>query len=222
MKVVVVNGGPRKRWNTHQLLESAAAGAYDTGADVEFYDLYDLDYKGCRSCFACKLKDNAATVCAIDDSLSPLLLSIHLCDVLILGSPVYWHEVTGEMRSFLERLLYPCISYDVEPSSDEQSRFGKCIRVVLFLTMGVSEEVARETGFFDVFREYETLFKRLLGDTELRISCDTMQFSDYERYAARRFDAEQKLNRHKTVFAKEKQEAYELLRNITMQMSGAK
>ena len=54
MKTVIINGGPRKNWNTAQLLQSAMKGATDAGIQTEYYDLYDICYSGCRSCLACK------------------------------------------------------------------------------------------------------------------------------------------------------------------------
>ena len=54
MKVIAVNGSPRKEWNTAAMLEKALAGAADQGAETELIHLYDLKYTGCTSCFACK------------------------------------------------------------------------------------------------------------------------------------------------------------------------
>ena len=56
MKVIAINGSPRKKWNTAILLEKALEGAASQGADTELVHLYDLDFKGCSSCFSCKLK----------------------------------------------------------------------------------------------------------------------------------------------------------------------
>ena len=58
MKVILINGGPRKNWNTHQLLLEAERGAKEAGASTEMFHLYDLDFKDCRSCFACKIRGN--------------------------------------------------------------------------------------------------------------------------------------------------------------------
>jgi len=54
MKVIAVNGSPRKKWNTATLLHKALDGAKSIGAQTEFIHLYDLNFKGCTSCFACK------------------------------------------------------------------------------------------------------------------------------------------------------------------------
>jgi multimeric flavodoxin WrbA len=56
MKVIALNGSPRKKWNTSTLLKHALDGAASRGAKTELIHLYDYNYKGCISCFACKLK----------------------------------------------------------------------------------------------------------------------------------------------------------------------
>jgi multimeric flavodoxin WrbA len=56
MKIMAINGSPRKEWNTATLLQKALEGAASQGATTELIDLYDLNYKGCISCFACKEK----------------------------------------------------------------------------------------------------------------------------------------------------------------------
>ena len=68
------NASPRKGWNTYKMLEAAKAGAEEAGAITELVNLYDIKFPGCKSCFACKLK-NAKTngVCAIRDELRPIL-----------------------------------------------------------------------------------------------------------------------------------------------------
>ncbi|MDQ0205205.1 flavodoxin family protein [Pectinatus haikarae] len=57
MKVLALNGSPRKKWNTAVLLQRALDGAASVGAQTELIHLYDLKYRGCTSCFACKRKD---------------------------------------------------------------------------------------------------------------------------------------------------------------------
>ncbi|AWI09117.1 hypothetical protein CKA38_07590 [Ereboglobus luteus] len=111
-KVIAFNGSPRTKWNTHTLLEHALSGAKSKGAETELINLYDIDYKGCRSCFACKRKGALLEQCAIKDDLLPVLKKVRDCDAVLLGSPVYLGCVTGETRSFMERLLFPYKSYD--------------------------------------------------------------------------------------------------------------
>ena len=109
------NASPRKNWNTHKLLEAAKAGAEEAGATTELVHLYDVKFPGCKSCFACKLK-NAKTngVCAIRDDLRPILERARMADVIVLGSPIYFSYPTGVYRAFLERLAFPVYSYHYE------------------------------------------------------------------------------------------------------------
>jgi len=121
-KAMAVNGSPRKNWNTYTLLEKCLDGArgMGMGTETELINLYDINYRGCISCFACKHKGVIIDKCAMKDDLEPVLQKICDCDTLILGSPIYFDSITGEMRSFWERLIFPYISYELKPSS-----FGK-------------------------------------------------------------------------------------------------
>ena len=58
MKALFINGSPRKNGNTAKLLKRAMEGAAEVGAETELINLYDrsLNFNGCMSCFACKLK----------------------------------------------------------------------------------------------------------------------------------------------------------------------
>jgi len=113
MKVLAVNGSPRKNWNTAMLLDSALDGAKSAGAAGRRVDLYELDYKGCTSCFGCKLLGGPSFGrCAMRDDLTEILEEAIDSDILLLGSPIYFNDVTGEMRSFLERLYFPDITYN--------------------------------------------------------------------------------------------------------------
>jgi multimeric flavodoxin WrbA len=87
MKVMAFNGSSRKRGNTAALLEKALEGARPEGAETELIHIYDLDYKGCKSCFVCKLKGSKSYGRrAQRDALTPLLEEVKNCDALILGS----------------------------------------------------------------------------------------------------------------------------------------
>ncbi|MDR3670750.1 MAG: flavodoxin family protein [Holophaga sp.] len=113
MRVIGINGSPRKKWNTATLLGKALEGAASVGAETELIHIYDLDYKGCRSCFACKLKTGSSHgSCSMKDDLTPVLEKVKQADAVVLGSPIYFGMVTGEMRSFLERLMFPYLVYD--------------------------------------------------------------------------------------------------------------
>ena len=74
MKVIAVNGSPRNNRNTEQLLQKALEGAVSVGAETELVQLYGEPFKGCVSCFACKVKDSRTNgLCAYRDALTPIL-----------------------------------------------------------------------------------------------------------------------------------------------------
>ncbi|MDR1677445.1 MAG: flavodoxin family protein [Deltaproteobacteria bacterium] len=101
-RVVGINGGPRKNWNTAMLLEETLKGSASQGAATELIHLYDLDYKGCKSCFYCKTKENYLKGrCAQKDGLSPVLDLLANSTGVVMGSPIYISDVTGALRSFI-------------------------------------------------------------------------------------------------------------------------
>lgn len=68
-KIIAINAGPRKGWNTDQLIKSATKGAEDSGCNVEYVDLYKLEkYTGCISCFGCK-QEKTYGKCVCHDGL---------------------------------------------------------------------------------------------------------------------------------------------------------
>ena len=128
MKALFVNASPRKNWNTHKMLESAMQGAQDAGAECELVHLYDQSFKGCVSCFACKVK-NAKThgLCAFKDALTPVLEKALESDVIIAGTPIYFSCPTGMFRSFIERLFFPIMSCNVNPDGTRPRAIDRTI-----------------------------------------------------------------------------------------------
>src|SRR5208283_5603573 len=112
MKIIAFNGSPRKKWNTATLLQKALEGAASQGAKTELIHLYDLNYKGCISCFACKTIDGKSYGnCAVQDDLAPIFSRIEQADAILMGSPIYWGDISGEMKSLLERLMFQYTTY---------------------------------------------------------------------------------------------------------------
>lgn len=207
MKVIGINGSPRKNCNTAKLVNKALEGALSNGAEVELIHLYDLEYKGCKSCFACKLKGGKSYgTCATMDDLTPLLKKIENADALILGSPIYLGSTTGEMRSFLERLIFPYLVYDAEAST----LFPRKIPLGFIYTMGVTEELLEEIGYLKHFKSSERLAERIFGETKSIYVTDTYQFDDYSKYVSTRFNPEEKLKRREEVFPQDCEKAYQM------------
>lgn len=209
MKIISFNGSPRKNENTASLLKKALEGAASNGAETELVNLYDLNFKGCVSCFACKLKGGKSYgKCAKKDELEPLLKKVEEADAIILGSPIYFGNVSGEMRSLMERLLFPYLVYS---NAESRTLFSRSIKVGFIYTMNVSEEILKAIKYHELFANYERTFKRIFkGEVETLCSTDTYQFEDYSKYVADMFDVEEKLKRHKEVFPVDLEKAYEM------------
>ena len=207
MKVIAVNGSPRKDWNTATLLVKALEGAASQGAETELIHLYDLDFKGCKSCFACKTRGGESYgKCAIEDDLTPILQRAADADAIILGSPFYFGTASGEMRSFMERLMFPYLKYTAPP----RSLFPRKINTGFIYTMNATEEGMKPSGQEGRVTQNERLLRMLFGASEWLCSYDTYQFEDYSKVVADLFDVEKKKERRKEVFPQDCEKAFEM------------
>lgn len=207
MKVMAINGSPRKKWNTALLLEKALEGAASQGAETELIHLYGLEFRGCISCFACKtIGGKSYGRCAVKDDLTPILRKAEEVGAIIFGSPIYFANVTGEMRSFLERLLFPYLKYTDPP----QSLFPKMIHTGFIYTMNLTEELMKEHGYDQALASIEMYLQTIFGSSEILYSFDTYQFDDYSKVVADRFDPVKKARRRKEVFPKDCEKSFEM------------
>lgn len=207
MKVLAINGSPRKNWNSATLLEKALEGAASRGAETEIVHLYDLDFKGCTSCFACKLKGGKSYgKCAMRDGITPLLDKLFTADSFLLGSPIYFGTVTGEMRSFMERLLFPYLTYTQPPASI----FGRQIPTAFIYTMNVSEKQMKEYHYPVHTGMNENYLARIFGASESFYCYETLQFEDYDKMVFSYCDPEQRRERHRAVFPEDCCKAFDL------------
>ena len=206
MEVLAINGSPRKQWNTATLLHKALEGASSQGAETELINLYDLNFKGCTSCFGCKLKDGESYGrCAYRDELSPVLDRIEKVDALILGSPIYLGTVTGEMSSFLERFVFQYLVYDTNRSS----LYPKKLPIGFIYTMGAKEDFMKFLSIDQHIELNEMFLGRIFGSSESLVVTDTYQFDDYSKYVYS-FNVEEKTKRRTEVFPVDCEKAFDL------------
>lgn len=204
MKTMVINASPRKRWNTAQILKSAAEGAKSVGADVEYIDLYDIDLKGCMSCLVCKSKKAEEVKCYWRDDLSPIIERILEADTLLIGSPIYFSRPTSHFTALMERLIFCVLSYD-----DYGSYYDGKLNVGLFYTMNAPEEVYKES-YEENLKENENLFNLLNANV---ITCpvfNTLQVKDYSKYKMSAFNEEDKKEFNENQFPKDLKEAFKI------------
>lgn len=172
-KIMIIDGGPRKKMNTAAVVQAFVEGAREGGADVKVVRLYDIDYKGCRSCMACQLKDKRVPSCCFQDGLTDILAECTEADGLVLASPIYYGEFTAQMRAFYERLTFPWLSY-----KDFSVVAPKKMPVTMIYTMNASPEQA--PGTLQNMKGVETMLGMSFGNTpEVIMANSTTQVNDY-------------------------------------------
>ena len=199
---MIIDGGPRKNFNTASMLQKFAEGAMSVGNDIEVKTvrLYGIDYKGCMSCMACKIKGKASNVCKFRDALTPVLEEIAQADGLVLGSPIYFGDVTGQMRAFLERLAFPWLSYN-----DYSLTVPKRMPVVLVETMNGMPDRNNSNGYGSM----EHCIVAALGQPERLVAYNTYQVKNYGNYELGGFSEEAKRQYRDEHWQEDLQKAFE-------------
>lgn len=100
MKATLVSGSPRPHGVSAALAQEALNACQAAGLSIETHTLNQLAYKGCQGCWACK---KTAAACVVLDGLTKVLADVAQTDLLIITSPVYFHEITGQLKSFFDR-----------------------------------------------------------------------------------------------------------------------
>jgi multimeric flavodoxin WrbA len=151
VKVLGLEGSPRKNGNTEKLVKAILDGATEKGADTKFYKLVNMNISLCQGCFSCR----ETGTCVTEDDMLLLLGEIQSSDVIIVGSPVYMWQVSGQTKLFMDRLV-PFIKPDFT------SRLKGKKRVFMVFTQGNPDEQT-----FKVYFEYlENLFSFLHYDVK--------------------------------------------------------
>lgn len=206
LKVIGINGSPRRSFNTDLMVQNALRGAAAAGAQTKMYHLSDLHFKGCRSCLYCKESPEKAGHCAAHDDLTPILKEIRECDGLIFGSPVYFSFLSGLAHNFYERVMFSNSRYyDGFPSA-----FPKKLPTLMIYTMNMTEELARKRGFFKTFEALKMSMSHVFNYPQ-KIICafNTQQVDDYSKYDIKCFDPKDKYKSRKEQFPKDLETAYD-------------
>lgn len=206
-KIIIIDGGPRATFNTASMLQKFAEGASSVSNEIEVKTvrLYALDYKGCMSCMACKIKGKASQVCKYKDALTPVLEEIAQADGLVLGSPIYFGDVTGQMRTFLERLAFPWFSYN-----DYSMTATKKMPVVLLETMNGLSNRNNSQGYGSM----EYCIANALGHPEKLYAYNTYQVKNYANFELGGFSEEAKRQYREEHWEEDLQKAFDAGRRM--------
>ncbi len=172
MKIVCLLGSPRLTGNSTTVANRFLETAQERGAVTETFALNRLNYRGCQACEACKTKLDK---CALDDDLTPALAAVAGADILVLASPVYFGDISSQMKAFVDRTL----SY-LKPdflTNPEPSRLAPGKRLVFILSQTQADNM-----FVDIFPKYE-FFYQMMGfrDNRLIRACGVTRIGDVDR-----------------------------------------
>ena len=135
MKVLLINGSPRKQGNTSIALNEVAKTLENEGIETELLQVGNMDISGCRGCLYCKEHGK----CVKNDIVNEIAEKLEQADGLVVGSPVYYASANGTLVCLLDRLFY-------------STKFNKTMKV------GASVAVARRGGCSATFDELNKYF----------------------------------------------------------------
>lgn len=205
MKIAVINGSPRKDGNTAQMCRAFISGVMQGCPDAEVTEisLYDYTFKGCISCFSCKLKNGRSYGrCCVEDELTAVLQQASAADCLVLASPIYLMDITGAMKSFLERLCFPYGSYE----AGYRSLAPKKMKTVTIYTMNCPSEIAPVAAMDNI----DNFIGHIFTAPERLCAYNTYQFRDYSKYVVEVFTEEDKARYRSAIFPQELDRAFRL------------
>jgi len=206
MKVIAVNGSPRRNWNTAKLCRAALEGAAAAGAETELIHLEAMKFKGCMSCYRChSVREYDTQVCYWQDELTETLKKCVAADAIIIGSPLYYGFATGDVRAFMERLMFPIDTYEINEEGVRPVKLDRVIPTAMIYTMNAGGLPEKNQLSMN-----ENELRRMFGYSESHYAFDTCQFADYSKYRANLFGAEHKARRLEEQFPIEQERCREL------------
>lgn len=102
-KIVVLNGSPHKKGPTSALVTAFTEGAQTGGAEVTEFLMEDMDIHTCLGCF--KGNSQNEYPCVLKDAMAQIYASVKECDVLVLAGPVYYWNLSGQLKTTIDRLV---------------------------------------------------------------------------------------------------------------------
>lgn len=157
-KVVSILGSPRRNGTSSRVAASFTEEAQRLGADIESFNLNSMEYRGCQGCEICHTKLDH---CVLNDEGTKVLDSMRTADVLVLSSPVYWGDMTGQFKLLMDRIWS---HFDIDYSKDDPyaSRIPQGKTVVLVLSQENDDSAHK-----DVVERYNEMFSMFGFDVKV-------------------------------------------------------
>jgi multimeric flavodoxin WrbA len=147
--VVILKGSPRKNGNSSTLAEQAAAGAREAGAQVESFNLHEMDIRPCDGCDFCV----ETGMCVVKDDMQALYPKLAAASAVLLASPIYWFTYSAQLKTCIDRW------YALWTAQNDVFR-GRPMGVVL--TYG--DKDLYTSGGINAIHTFETMFRFLQAD----------------------------------------------------------
>ncbi len=123
MRICALFGSPHKKGNTAALLDRYSEGARAAGHEVEIFDVPRMDIGPCMGCMACKKKG----ACVQHDDMEKVYKSVKGADILVFASPMYWWNVTGPLKTAIDRLF--ALPFNIRQGGD--ALLGKGLQLIM-------------------------------------------------------------------------------------------
>ncbi len=144
-KIVILNGSPRKNGNTSELVKAFTEGAESAGNTVTEFFLDKMNINGCKGCFGGH--SNKECPCVQQDDMNEIYPVVKECDVIVLATPLYYWNMSGQIRTAIDRL------FALEEGDGNLLRGNSRACALLMAAEG--------HGFDDVLLYYEHLMEHL-------------------------------------------------------------
>ncbi len=102
-KIVILNGSPRKKGNTSALVNAFTEGAESACNTVTEFFLSDMNIYGCKGCFGGH--SGKECPCVQKDDMDKIYPAVKACDVIVLATPLYYWNMSGQIRTAMDRLF---------------------------------------------------------------------------------------------------------------------
>lgn len=102
-KIVILNGSPRRQGNTAALVKAFTEGAEQAGHTVTTFLLDSMEIHGCKGCFGGHSSQTCP--CVQKDDMAAIYPAVKTCDVVVLASPLYYWNLSGQLRTAMDRLF---------------------------------------------------------------------------------------------------------------------
>ncbi len=112
MKILVLNGSPRPKGNTRQMIDAFSKGAAQAGHQVDVVDVCRKNIHGCLACEYCHTKGRGA--CVQKDDMQEVYALLNEAELLVIASPIYYHGISGQLKCAIDRFY--SAAYPVKPA----------------------------------------------------------------------------------------------------------